>query len=192
MRDDVPLGALAERVRALSAALPRACARHAFELVVERPGLLTTGRVGDARGDRTRGERPGRRRTARAAVRGVRAGVRARALARGRARGDAGGVRATAARVGRGRGRLASRLHAENRERVGVLVDARTNGDERDGGERRRVSGTRRPGRASRFGRAPISARARRRRMTDATTKNVDGEEFCATNENDVTTDEFV
>jgi len=42
VRDDVPLGALAERVRALSAALPRACARHAFELVVERPGLLTT------------------------------------------------------------------------------------------------------------------------------------------------------
>ena len=123
------------------------------------PGAADAGRVGDARGDRTRGERPGRRRTARTAVRGVRAGVRALALARGRARRDAGGLRATAARLGGGRGGLASRLHAENRERVGVLVDARSNGDERDGGERRRVSeredwGERRVSEERRFRRA--------------------------------------
>ena len=41
MRDDVPLSVLTERVYALSSALPRACARHAFELAAERPGLLT-------------------------------------------------------------------------------------------------------------------------------------------------------
>ena len=41
VRDDVPLSVLTERVYALSSALLRACARHAFELAVERPGLLT-------------------------------------------------------------------------------------------------------------------------------------------------------
>ena len=173
VRDDVPLGALAERVRALSAALPRACARHAFELVVERPGLLTT----DASATRAAIERAAN------ALGGAEqlerlcaecAPAFAHVLWRVGAReGTLAECERPLRDVGGGRGGLASRLHAENRERVGVLVDARTNGDERDGGERRRVSGTRRPGRASRFGRAPISARARRRRMTDATATDV-------------------
>lgn len=37
---DVPVRALASRVRALKDALPEACSRHVFELVVERPELL--------------------------------------------------------------------------------------------------------------------------------------------------------
>ena len=48
-RDEVPIDELARRVRALSAALPRSCSRHAFELVVERPGLVCEG--GDAQRD---------------------------------------------------------------------------------------------------------------------------------------------
>lgn len=39
---DVPVRALASRVRALKDALPEACSRHVFELVVERPELLLT------------------------------------------------------------------------------------------------------------------------------------------------------
>ena len=39
---DVPVRALASRVRSLKDALPEACSRHVFELVVERPGLLLT------------------------------------------------------------------------------------------------------------------------------------------------------
>lgn len=41
VRDDVPLSVLTERVYALSSALPRACARHAFELAVERRARRT-------------------------------------------------------------------------------------------------------------------------------------------------------
>lgn len=39
---DVPVRALASRVRSLKDALPEACSRHVFELVVERPELLLT------------------------------------------------------------------------------------------------------------------------------------------------------
>ena len=48
-RDEVPIDELARRVRALSAALPRSCSKHAFELVVERPGLVCED--GDAQRD---------------------------------------------------------------------------------------------------------------------------------------------
>lgn len=41
LRDDVPASDVAMRLRALCSALPRSCSRHVFELVVERPGLLT-------------------------------------------------------------------------------------------------------------------------------------------------------
>jgi len=41
LRDDVPACDVAARLRALCSALPRSCSRHVFELVVERPGLLT-------------------------------------------------------------------------------------------------------------------------------------------------------
>lgn len=41
MRDEVRASDVAARLRALSSALPRSCSPRVFEIVVERPGLLT-------------------------------------------------------------------------------------------------------------------------------------------------------
>jgi len=41
VRDEVRASDVAARLRALCAALPRSCSPHVFEVVVERPGLLT-------------------------------------------------------------------------------------------------------------------------------------------------------